>query len=174
MSVELDIAPTRPFTLTWRELALAWRKELGPRAEALLGAAPELRRLAGAAAIDADEVLDPSGDYVFALAAPGTLALSLSPTQGMLDEHSYLDDYARNLTPPQVQALADAWARVGSYLEITTHAGRAPHERELFLALACALATRCDGSILVMNDGILDVGVGAYTADEFRHVRWPR
>jgi hypothetical protein len=70
--------------------------------------------------------------------------------------------------------LAEQWRRVGYGYEISSGGGRSAVEPELFIALACALADLCEGHIIVMNDGIFDLGVGVYAPARFSAARWLR
>lgn len=172
MSIDLDIAPLRATRVTWGPLLRAWRQRLGDEAAALLGPDPKLRVLGAGASVAEDATLEPPAHYYLDLAAPNTLSLSAMPNTNDLDEVEYLEDYARNLEPRDATALALAWREVGYCYEVSSGGGRSPREPALFITLACALADMCDGRIIVMNDGIFDLGVGVYTAEQFASARW--
>jgi hypothetical protein len=172
VSIDLDIAPLRATRVGWGPLLRAWRQRLGDEAAALLGPDPKLRVLGAGAAVAEDAALEPPGHYSLDLAAPNTLSLSAMPNKNSLDEIEYLKDYARNLEPRGATALALSWRGVGYYYEVSSGGGRSTNEPALFVTLACALADICDGRIIVMNDGIFDLGVGVYTAEQFASVRW--
>ncbi|MES2639532.1 MAG: hypothetical protein V4850_08600 [Myxococcota bacterium] len=172
MSVDLDIAPMRSDAPTWAAVAEAWARRVGdPR---LLGPDPKLCRFGDTVAVPPNTLLVPPAHYFLTLPAPSTLSLSVRPNEGNLDEAEYLEDYGRNLAPAQLAELTEGWRRTGRSYGISSLGGRSTHEPELFLALACALADVSDGRVIVMNDGILTLGVGVYTANEFAAARWPR
>jgi hypothetical protein len=172
VSIDLDIAPLRATRVTWGPLHRAWRQRLGDEAAALLGPDPKLRVLGAGASVAEDASLGPPGLCFLDLAAPNTLSLSAMPSTNNLDEIEYLGDYARNLEPTDATALALSWREVGYYYEVSSGGGRSPNEPTLFITLACALADICDGRIIVMNDGLFDLGVGVYTAEQFASARW--
>jgi hypothetical protein len=174
VSIDLDIAPMRAARVTWSPLLGAWRQRLGNEAAALLGSDPKLRVLGAGTPVAGDAALELPGHYSLDMAAPNTLSLSAMPSRNNLDEVEYLEDFARNLEPRETTALALSWREVGHYYEVSSGGGRSPSEPALLITLACALAGICDGRIIVMNDGVFDLGIGVYTAEQFAAARWLR
>ena len=174
MSIELDIAPRRATSITWASLRRQWRARLGEAGAGLLGPDPRLCRMGNPEPVAEDDLLAPPSHYFFTLAGPCTLSLSTMHNDGNLDETLYLEDYGRNLGPASITELAEQWRRVGYGYEISSGGGRSTVEPELFIALACALADLCDGHIIVMNDGLFDLGVGVYAPAHFSAARWLR
>lgn len=172
MSIDLDIAPQKAGSITWANLCRQWRRRLDEAGASLLGADPQLRRIADSMPVAEEDLLVPPSHYFLELGVPCTLSLSIMHNDGNLDETLYLEDYGRNLDPARIAELAEQWRRVGHNYEISSGGGRSNVEPKLFITLACALAELCDGHVIVMNDGIFDLGVGVYTPAQFSTARW--
>jgi len=173
MSFDLEIMPLCAVPVTWGRVRDRWRERLGERARPWLGLRPRLLRLGKGTAIGDDEPLVPGLDGYFELSGRSTLGLSASLNGPMmLDEHLYLEDYGRNLTPTETEDLAQQWRRVGYCFALTSGGGRPREEPAILIALACALAERCEGRIILMNDGYLDLDVGVYSPEHFERARW--
>lgn len=173
MSIDLGIAPRRAADFDWGSLRRQWEQRLGD-AGRMLGPNPQLYHLGTATPVAEDERLVPSSHYSFNLVVPCTLSLSVMENAPDLDESLYLEDYGRNLDAAMLAELAEQWRRVGHNYEISSGGGRSKLEPELFKALACALADLCDGHVIVMNDGVFDLGVGVYTPAQFSTAHWLR
>jgi hypothetical protein len=170
MSIDLDIAPLRATPVTWGALRARWGERLGDRAF-LIG--PGIaRRLGIGTVFDDGDALSPSSPVIFELATANTLSLTSMRNQGNLDEREYLEDYGRNLSPAEITRLADAWRDVGVSYGLSSGGGRSSDEPSLLIALACAVGDLCDGRIIVMNDGVFDLGVGVYEPAQFALARW--
>lgn len=174
MSIDLNIAPQKAGAITWGNLCRQWRHRLGEAGADMLGPEPQLCRIGESVPVAEDDLLVPSSHYFLTLAVPCTLSLSVMDNSGNLDETLYLEDYGRNLDAARIAELAEQWRRVGYYYELSSGGGRASNEPALFIALVSALADLCDGHVIVMNDGVFDLGVGVYTPAQFSTTRWLR
>jgi hypothetical protein len=172
LSIDLNIAPRRAAGITWASLRRQWQQRLGDETAGLLGPDAQLCRIGAPTQVAEDERLVPSSHYSFNLVVPCTLSLSMMENAPDLDETLYLEDYGRNLDAATIAELAEQWSRVGHNYEISSGGGRSKVEPALFIALACALADLCDGHVIVMNDGVFDLGVGVYTPALFSSARW--
>jgi len=106
--------------------------------------------------------------YFFTFAVSNTLSLTARPNKNNLNEQEYLQDYGRNIDSETVRDLAQRWREAGHFYGLTSLMGRSLPEPHLFVGLASALATVCRGYVIVMNDGILDLGVGVYSPEQFK------
>jgi hypothetical protein len=174
VSVDLDIAPSQAKVIDWASLQRRWIQRLGAAGASMLGPNPQLCHLGKNAPVAEGERLDPPAHYYFTLAVPSSLSLSIMANADDLDESLYLEDYGRNVDPARISELAEKWRRVGHTYGISSLGGRSRSEPELFTALACALADLCDGHVIVMNDGVFDLGVGVYTPEQFSTAHWLR
>ena len=174
MSVDLDIAPRQAGAFTWASLCRQWGQRLDTGGADMFGPHPQMCRIGSMTPVAEDERLMPPAHYFFRLAVPCTLSLSVSANKDDLDETLYLEDYGRNLDPARIAELAEQWRRVGHTYGISSGGGRSKVEPELFIALACSLADLCDGHVILMNDGVFDLGVGVYTPAQFSSARWLR
>jgi hypothetical protein len=171
LSIDIDVLPLRPELITWDELSRAWARRLGADV-ALIGISPVMRRLGSKAVVSPGEPLAPSSQTYFELAVPSTLALAVSPNTDGVDEAEYLTDYARNLTPVEIEPLVAGWAKIGWTLSLTSFGGRSPQEPTLLRALACSLADLTSGRVVLLHRDVFDLDIGVYTADQFAMARW--
>lgn len=174
MSIDLDIAPQRAGDITWGSLCRQWRQRLGGADAGVLGPNPQLCHIGGTTPLAEGDPLVAPSHYFITLAVPCTLSLSIVANDDQLDEDLYLEDYGRNLDSARIAELAEQWRRIGHTYGISSGGGRSSVEPQLFVALACALADLCDGHVIVMNDGIFDLGVGVYDPSQFSTARWLR
>jgi hypothetical protein len=172
VSIDIDIAPLLPSSITWGALRHSWADRLGNDAAILLGPTPLLRRLGTNELVPNHEMLAPSTKAFFELAVPNTLSLAVSLNEGNLDELDYVDDYGRNLSPSEIQRLADAWRQVGWTYGLTSLGGRSPKEPTLLRTLACAIADLCDGRIVLMHHNVFSLDIGVYTSSQFAQSSW--
>jgi hypothetical protein len=172
VSVDIDVAPLRPVSITWAALRRSWSERLGTDATLLLGSPPRLRRIGADAIVADDETLTPSSPMYFELATPNTLSVTVTLNKDSLDEFKYLCDYARNVADQDIAILVEAWQKVGWTCGLTSLGGRSSREPTLLRSLACAVADLCDGRIILMHRDIFDLDVGVYTAQQFAASRW--
>lgn len=168
VSIDLEIFPTRPQIISWRQIVEPLRELLGLSADDLLGAAPSLVVLKTHTVLEPSQPMSVNASYYLNLAVRTTLGITLMPNQGNVDEVNYLEDYGRNLDPDFIRYLAEQWQAAGHYYGIESLAGRNKQEPLIFVALAAAIARACQGYIILMNDDIFDLDVGIYTPEQFR------
>lgn len=163
MSIDLEIIPRAP-PPTWGEVRRAWLGAPGRLPGALL-------HLGTRSVVSEEERLRPPLAASVDLGAANTLGLMVMKTAGIYDEGEFLADYGRNLSAPELAALASAWRDSGYFVAVSSFMGRAGGELELMVSLAVALAGVVSGRIVVPHATVFDVGVGVYTPDEFARVR---
>lgn len=170
MSIDLEVFPTRPHVMTWGAIQTTMQELADPALCALVGKAPTLVELATRTVMLPAVALTLNSCYILELAVPNTLGLQVVPNAGNVDVTAYLEDYGRNLSPASLRQLVDQWEAVGYYYGFTSLAGRSKHESRLLVLLVTSVASLCHGYVIVMNDDILNVGVGVYPPEQFQHV----
>lgn len=170
MSVDLDILPTALQLARWGDIKYVLKELLGP-SEVLLEGHISLVELHSKTIVSECERLMLNSHYYFVLSTPNTLGLSVSPNKGNLDEHIYLEDFGRNLTPLATRSLVERWHAAGCIYAVTSMGGRSLLEPKIFVALATAIAYISKGYVIVMDNGIFDVSIGIYSAEQFKRVK---
>ena len=143
MSIDIDVFPTVAAIPSWGDISRRLQQHAS-------GPHPRLLDMQSKVALQDEDV--PGIGHVYRLDMPrdNTLLLTLAANAGNLDEEEYLGDYGRNLDAATVRRLAQRWREAGWYWELTTMAGRAPQEPQLFVALGASLADACTGYVIVM------------------------
>ena len=176
MSIDLDVFPTTSKTLYWKDIRVRLEILLGNLAPRLVGEQPKLRHLGSDLIVQEDEALFYPNHYIFDLAIPNGLGLGIESNKDILiDERDYLEGYGRNLAPETIQQLVEVWKAVGYSFTLTVPAVRSSEDDLLFVCVATAFADACEGYVISMGDyGYIEevsgLGVGVYTAEEFRRV----
>ena len=171
MSIDLYIIPASPTIITPDKLKESFVSNLLATDRSLLEAGFHIIEL-GPNKITDGQTLKLGGVYYFEMSIPNTLSVHVVSKELQLEfqqnlEEDILEDYGWNLKSEAILKIVSIFKKVDHYYCITTHGGRSKAEPNLFLVLAKAIAISSSGYIVVMNNDILDLGVGVYTYDEF-------
>lgn len=167
MSLDIAIIPTRETFISWGEIRRHWKQSSDPSLNDLLKIC-EVVEIVSKRVLGDDEVLSPGKTYFLKLSVENTLLCNVLLNDDFLDPGDYLEDYGRNLSKELILSISQRWEEIGFYYEITTMAGRSRYEAKLLVDLASTLGELSKGYVLVMNNGIFDVPVGAYEPAMFR------
>jgi hypothetical protein len=167
MSIDVDIVPTSPTLVCGGEIITRLRENLTASDSQLLGESPGLVELRTKQPLAPDRPLALKTSYYFHLAIQNTLGIMAFLNTDNI-EVDYLEDYGRNLDRETIRTLAERWRKAGHHYEITSFAGRGPHELRILVALAAALADACQGYVILMDDNFFDLDVGVYTPEQFK------
>jgi hypothetical protein len=173
MSVDVMILPGRRREFTPAALFESLALEAHGGTAAMLGTVPALVELSrgGETALTRDEALRPGRTYRLRLPVDNTLTLSLGLTPDF-DEREYVEDYGKNLSAAQREAIIEAWRRAGPGLTLTSGGGRAPGELELLAVLVRACALILSGWISIESGAFVRPAAGIYAPHQLKDVRY--
>jgi hypothetical protein len=173
MSVDVMILPGRKRELTPAALFERLALEADGDTAAMLGTAPALVKQSsgGETASTPDQALRPGTTYRFRLPVDSTLTLSLGLTSDF-DEREYVEDYGKNLSAAEREAIIEAWRRAGPGLTLTSGGGRAAGELELLAALARACTVLLAGWVTIESGAFVRPAAGIYAPHELKGVRY--
>lgn len=175
MSVNLIVIPTRLNIATWGEIKARLQKMLTPSEVALTGKQIVLLTLNSNQRITEDTSLSLGKHYYLMLMvrnSPGIAVVSKrdDPDPENL-ELDMLEDYGHNLTPTDIQMIANRWQKVDYYYNLTSSLWQDSSEQRLFISLATAIAYTCAGFIIVTDNKVSNLGVGVYTPEQLWQAR---
>ena len=167
MSVEIEILPTKGLSSADKIFQL-WSELLGEEKSGLLGDSPRLVDVETGEPITSISKFPIMGrSYFLELAVENTLSLGIDFSSQYHDESEFVLDYARNLNTEAQAELVRKWQKAGYLISIESLGGRRPHESNLFITLAKALAADCAGYIVLEHD-CYNLPVGVYNLEQLR------
>lgn len=167
MSIDIEILPAASTIISWGTIKNYLINSEKEPITTLLGNNPSLIQLKNHQSVAPTQILQPGESYYFNIAIPNTLSLMVSENDEYLDEVDYLEDYGHNLSQKTIHHLANQWQKAHHTYTLTSMAGRHKEEAHLFINVAVAIATACQGHIIVMNHNLFNLDIGVYSPEVF-------
>ena len=174
MSVDLIVIPQISELLFWSTIKTRFQSLITEAEKEAIGDISLIKSQAGLKEfIQDNHQLSSLGSYSLRLKIPCTLGIGLFLNEDDNMALDFLEDYGRNLEAETIKTLATSWQELNYSYEITSSGGRSRIECSLFVALTCAIASECNGFVIVMDD-VFDLEIGVYKPEQFKLAKWTK
>ena len=174
MSVDLIVIPTVSEFLFWDKIKTRFQRIITPEEKEAIGDISFIKFRAGfKEVIEDNHQLSSIGVYSLRIKIPCTLTISLFLNEDENTALDFLEDYGRNLEAETIKTFAASWKELNYSYQITSFGGRSRIECSLFVALTSAIASKCNGYVMVMEN-VFDLEIGVYKPEQFKLAKWTK